>query len=517
MMSMTPKNFVFSCGTLTLAVLLGYLYLVNFIVIRSSELPKVYSQYLLETSVGIQGKVIVDSGSNSLYGIEPTVLAEYFEAPVIIIAQNAGYPLLPRIYNIAEHVGKGDMVILPLEWNMYVADETLSSAFLKGVTYPDSQTSYFYDALPAKERVRFILRQLPLANVFESLLQTPLHPVAYINESLNRVKHYRQRIHSEHRSAFGSIPSVHVATKENPLSKSMDCDNYVLGNQLFKTGFMISNEFRRALSAARNITDRGATVYFTWPAVVDSDSSVCYSNVSLLPQIEDYTEQIRTVVETAGFYFVGNLRDSRFPSRCYVDTHYHITETCAVERTQRLVKQFAHNDVTPINGDTSPYKLLQMANERLDNIKEINLLPSLNNMLPFVTKVKPMDFDSKILLLKGWHRPESWGVWSDGETSTLLLKIDPKLLEAQLLTISLSGTYYNGIEMTGVIINGEDFGQHDLTDKIFTVPVALLNNGMLRLKLNHHHVVSPTDLDASNDARKIKYGLTKIWLKNITK
>lgn len=507
-MTMTPKTFLFSSATLLLSLLAIYLYVVNYKVMASSALPGFYPQYILESAVEIKGKVIVESGSNSQHGIEPSILADYFQAPVIVVAQNAGFPLLPRIYNLARYAMKGDVVIFPLEWNMYVSDETLASDFLEKISQPDSSMNYYYDALPIGEKVRFILRQFPPANVIASL-RTSVAPVESKKKELTLLELYRLRINSEHRSAFGSVPPENIATVEDPLSQGMDCDSYVLGNQFFKTGFTISDQFRRALAAMHHLTDRGVRVYLTWPAVVDSVSSTCYKNEASLPRIRAYAERIRSTVEASHIKFIGDFNNSHFASECYVDTHYHITETCAYDRTLRLVDQLDRAGVTATNSNTSPKQLLKIAEERLDDTaRSINY--SLEKLLPPVVDVKPSGFNSELLLSNGWGKPEKWGVWSLGRKSTLSLRVAPEALRGGGVILFIKGRYYNGDEKTHVMINGEDFGWHILRNQSFEVPSELLAKGVLRLQLEHKNPISPYSLGKSNDLRKLKYGLSQI-------
>jgi hypothetical protein len=510
---MTPKTFLFTSATLFLALLAAYLYVVDSKVMKVTELTGFYPQYLLESVAEIKGKVIVESGSNSVHGIEPSILAEYFGAPVIVVAQNASFPLLPKIYNLARYAIKGDVVILPLEWNMYASEEVLPSDFLKKISYPDSSMSHYYDALPIGEKVRFILRQFPLANVIASL-RASVTPLVSKKKTLDLLESYHLRINSGHRSAFGSVRPEDIRSVESPLSKALGCDVYVLKNQMSKTGFTISNEFRRILAAISHLTSRGVDVYFTWPAVVDSVSSACYKDESILPKINAYAELIRSTVEASDIKFIGDFVDSRFSSECYVDTHYHITETCAYDRTQRLVDQLERTGVKSINSKVSSKQLLNIVGERLNNASTA-INDSLEELIPPVVYVKPSGFNSELLLSSGWSQPEEWGVWSIGKESTLLLRVAPEVLRGTRFKLFLKGRYYNGAEITGVKINGEDFGWHILSNKSFDVPSELLVNGLLRLQLAHKTPISPYTLDKSNDQRKLKYGLSDIFLEEI--
>lgn len=503
-MILRPASFLLVTAAMVVAVLSGYVSLVDTRVLASQEPPMNYPQFLLASSAGVSGKVIVESGSNSQHGIEPSILADYFQGPVIIVARNAGFPLVPKIYNLARYAEKGDVVILPLEWNLYVDDEILGSDFLKAISRPDSRMSYYYQNMPALEKIRFIIRQFPLSNVIESLLASENLQKAYRDKKA-KLSHYRHLLDANDKTAFGGIRSG----ESGAVQKALACDGYILGNQLLRTGFTISDEFRRALASLHHLVDRGATVYFTWPAVVDSRIGACYQGKSLRPVIDDYADDIRSVVEEAGYQFVGDFREGRFPQECFADTPYHLTDVCAVDRTRRLVEQLVRAGVKPTNSATSPAQLLEAGREQL-GLSYRALTPRLEGGLPGVERVRPNSFNSSILLASGWSRPEKWGVWSNGSESSLSLRVAAKLLAGSGLEIKLRGRYFNGVEPTGVTINGINFGQHVLKNKSFKVAHESLDGDILRLRLIHPNAISPLQLGRGKDARRLKYGLTEI-------
>jgi hypothetical protein len=178
------------------------------------------------------------------------------------------------------------------------------------------------------------------------------------------------------------------------------------------------------------------------------------------------------------------------------------------------VDQLERTGVKSINSKVSSKQLLNIVGERLNNASTA-INDSLEELIPPVVYVKPSGFNSELLLSSGWSQPEEWGVWSIGKESTLLLRVAPEVLRGTRFKLFLKGRYYNGAEITGVKINGEDFGWHILSNKSFDVPSELLVNGLLRLQLAHKTPISPYTLDKSNDQRKLKYGLSDIFLEEI--
>jgi hypothetical protein len=505
-MNMRPQTFLALTTIMVAAALAGYLYLVDSRVLVSPGPSMSYPQYLLEASAEVKGKVIVESGSNSQHGIEPALLADYFKGPVIVVAQNAGFPLLPKIYNISRYAQKGDVLILPLEWNLYVDDAVLSTDYLAGVSRPDSSVNYYYQNLPLVEKVRFILQQFPLENVLYSLTAV-VDPVEDLRKMQARLASYRRNLAAEDKAAFGGIP----ARKARLDQAQEHCDRYILGEQLFQHGFTISAEFRRVLTHLRQLADLGVSIYFTWPAVAEARLGNCYESPSVAASIASYSAQIRALIEASGFQFIGDFHDSRFPLECFADTPYHLTDVCAVERTRRLVSEFSQLGIKPTRSDTSPAQLLTAAGVELEGSYRA-IISLLETFLPPVKQVHPQGFNTELLLADGWSQPEDWGVWSRGRLSTVTLRVAPALRQANKLKILVRGRYFNGREATTVTINGRSFGRHILTEKRFRIRTAELDDGKLHLQFGHHNPVSPSALGLGDDARQLRFGLTEIRL-----
>lgn len=515
-MKLTAKKFLLISAALLVAGLGSYIYLVDRWSFPKRPLPElyIYSQYLLESSADIHGKVIIESGSNSQHAIAPSVLAEYFKGPVITVAHNAGYPLAPKVSNLAAYLKPGDVVILPLEWIHYGRDDKLPTDYLKLISAPSSRESYYYNNMPVWERLRFLLRQFPLKNAIASLREPPADFETLARQQLSQLSHYEGLIRSGNRSAFGNSDKKspkHGQVASDPrtgMAKLQSCDNYLFGPRL-RREFNITTDFRRALAGLEKLARQDVTIYFTWPAVVDYASSRCYQDEELMRKVNAYASQVRVLVEQQGFNFIGDFRDSHFPSRCFSNTYYHITEECAQLRSERLVKQLHKAGASPTNSDTSPGQLLKIADQRLQQTRT-DLIARMEKRLPPARAVHTNRMGTHLLLSRGWSLPEKSGAWSMGSTSTLSMKIPPKFRHEHALTLDIRGNYFNGEELTGVIVNGHDLGGHVLTSARFELPMESLDDDILRLQLNHSNPVSPHALGKSDDKRKLKYKLLRL-------
>ena len=509
-MQLPARLFLLLTATLLIGALYGYVRFVNAHAFERRELPIVYAQFLLESSTQTGGKVIIESGSNSKHAIVPDILAAYFEAPVITVAQNAGYPLLPKLYNLLHYVEAGDVIVLPLEWNLYGDDAVLTKDFLEAISRPESSMTHYYDALPPTESGRFLLTQYPLQEVVASI-RAMVDPLEFARENLATASDFQALLLSDSRTAWGNTKSRGSNESVAPAVGRLSCDDYVFAAQQ-RNGFSISAEFRRALAALDSVRDKGAKVFFAWPAVVDSKDSDCYQDDALKAKVQAYTEEIRALLQAAGYPMLGDYRDSHFRAECFVDTYYHITHACARERTRTLLANLRSAGAEPIRARTRPGAFLRAAERRLDAMRPALVKP-LEPNLPVVSRVTAKTLETDVLLSGGWAMPEERGVWTLGWHSSLVLRLPTELASAERLRLRIRGEYFNGVEKTGVQIGSADRGNHVLQNKVLWISQAQLDGDLLRLQLTHDDVRSPHELGRSDDRRKLKFMLRELVVK----
>jgi len=368
-MAMSARSFLIFSLISFLLMLVAYAWLVSARAIPERTMPFFYPQFLLESSKPIRGKVIVESGSNSVHAIDPYQLAEYFQAPTLVTANNAGYPLEPKIFNLAKYLRKGDVVILPLEWNQYVYPDTYPTDFLSRVLDPDKSIGHYFNNLPTWKKLQFIYTKLPLVDAFNTIWAN-IGESAEPDTDMRRVNALAAKLGSGQRRAFGgnlrSGPKDMAAGMTMNSGRLKKCDEYLFAQQQLLYGYKISDTFRRNLPLLKHLQNQGASVYFTWPAVVDHPQSQCYTG-EVFPResLQRYARDIESLVESEGFRFIGSIDDSRFPADCQLDTYYHLTERCALLRTSKLIDQLKAAGVEPIVSDHTPEDLLQLARARL--------------------------------------------------------------------------------------------------------------------------------------------------------
>ena len=166
---MRAKSFLLAAGLMLAALVLGYAYLLNRFVLIERAVPFDYQHFLLEAAAEVEGKVVIDSGSNGSHGLDASVLATYFDAPVVIASDVGSYPLRKKIFRLSAALNRGDVLILPLEWDYYSRPKYLAARFVEGVANKNLHLAHYITDLPWAEKLRFMLTEYPFRNVFESI------------------------------------------------------------------------------------------------------------------------------------------------------------------------------------------------------------------------------------------------------------------------------------------------------------------------------------------------------------
>jgi hypothetical protein len=509
---MKPFQFLISCVVLFLLLAASYALVIDRLVIPGQVLPFPYNQFLLESTAPIEGKVVISSGSNSIHSFDTQILSDYFQAPVIIAADSAANPLRYKIFNFYKYLKPGDILILPLEWRSYRAEAAFSEPFLENIIQHERAYDYYYTGLPIVEKLNFIFRKLPLKMVLDFFLRHDEVNIVPDIDGFERLKMFERRLQGGDNRSFGGVVRD-GPEKFEPHAALNTCDSYVFGNE--KDGHFgeISEAFLSNVDLLAKLAEKGVSIYFVWPTVVDSNTSVCYESAEVREGLERYTASLEDLVESRGFQFLGEPEDSHFDSKCFLNTYYHIRYSCAIERTNSFVEALSQNAVGPLNTTVNRGQIYGVINEYVESRRE-QLLEEKAKDLPALTEgvVTALEQETKILFREGWSGNSDKGTWSIGTESVFEIRIDASLLKHDYIYLGIDGYYFNGTERTKVEINGIPYGAEILNNQIFKIPTAEIFSQRILVQLRYSDVRSPKMLGESNDARMIKFRLQSLSL-----
>jgi hypothetical protein len=331
---MPGKNFIVFVGFFLIGIL-GACF--SYFLITQSFLPDrvaaeiKYKNILLERVPG--RRLIIDSGSNSVWSIMPRQMEEALKRPTFVVADHGAVPLEAKIYRLNRFAKRGDIVVLPLEWVQY-SMANVPSDFVEGVlgiTIFDSANretdlmlsmeygfTHYYFSLPLLERMKFILKNVNLNHIKKAIARRMDEPLISV-QLTKRLSILRYEFQT---SIAGDL--------KNDLNRkkitAINCREYVSAFPLKSTARL--NMLAQSLADLQ--ISRDIKIVITWPAVAGKD---CYDPGA----VSSLVAQIRASFERFDILVVGDPFESVFAESHMLDTYYHIDSEGAKVRTERLI------------------------------------------------------------------------------------------------------------------------------------------------------------------------------------
>lgn len=508
------KSIRFISGLFFIFVLLGSLYfiIIDRFIIYEKGVHRSYKQILLENLSGYQGKVIIIGGSDAHHGIDAEKLEELLQRPVINFGGNGDYPYKHYIYNIKKYLKKGDLVIAVIGWPYFFREENLSQVYVDSLTDKQASNQFYYANLPFLEKIRFIFTQLPYQQIMKVVFSRPddfykvKHQIDTAESFLNRMK--------EQKGTVRGGSDREGPEKINSVANRYTCDEYLIGNyaKLPLEKSQPSNEILEAIDMLESLKSDGVQVFFSWGISVDrpGHNKKCYKS-KVSRNLNVFASRIREIMNKANIPVLGKYTDYQQPENCFLNTYAHIKKSCATSLTDKMYEYGLNKFTRPagsINSEDITKNILSSIQVRRDEYR--HQYASLFNAYSkkFIgKKLHVNNFDKFIYLEKGWSITEPWGVWSEGGSSIIKMRIKPNVNYG----IYFGGIYFNNVEKTEVLINGIYVGKFILTNKIIGIPKSINKDDIITIVLKHHAPTAPASIDKkSTDMRKIKYGLKEI-------
>lgn len=284
------------------------------------------------------------------------------------------------------------------------------------------------------------------------------------------------------------------------------CDGYLF-EDVRRAGWRITSAFTAALPLVSALQQRGVSVIFAWPAVVNYADPPCYASVEQ-PILLTFQQQVRETLAASGQRVIGDPEDSHFDRAFFLDTYYHITAPAAGERTRRLIAALDAAGVIPPAG--RDFAVAAQLGERLDTLEAELLAAGQAALIEWDGRsLDAGSFTRRVLFDAGWNEPEPWGLWSQGHRSRLYFRT-PSGLTGDLL-LRIEGDYFAGEEATELRVNGVPLGSRVLRATTWRIPATMLaDQPIVEIELHHHNPRSPADLGQGADQRLLKFGLKQL-------
>jgi hypothetical protein len=271
----------------------------------------------LARRIGERPKIIFGGGSGTLYGVRAKDVQRAFGVPAVNMAVNAVLEIDYILYRLKRVLGKGDIVVLPLEYEHLVYAGKPSSVKTSFVASCDRE---FFLELPWHSRAEYVFSLIGFNKVLKLLRRRWSSRNAQDTQNCGVAL-------NQNGDVTGNVGEAPEFEPVEPLPLQQDGFTETYGLALIK-------EFSRWCKA------RGIRCYVT------------YANSVYLKAYED--ERYRTYFEALRNYFIkndigviGKPYDFFFPRRLFYDTRYHLNQDGMTLRTEQLIAMMGEMNLVP--------------------------------------------------------------------------------------------------------------------------------------------------------------------------
>ena len=275
-------------------------------------------------------KIIIISGSNAMFGIDSAMIEDITGYPVINLAGHAALDLNFFYFKLVEHIGDGDIVVMPLE-DTYYEQDGFSDWFINNMLAWGKKD--YLDYLDIADKFKFIV-SVPKERIFEGVLkQKGTNPVIQKDEIIKGMDElllsegakWRGYNHTSLNMYGDMIPEEHVTKAISKL--------YQKGVYYFQSAD-ISDAFVASYRKIKKLVSRhNGQLILTWPVSMRNK----YFDLSL-PEHLDFVDERRRLFAEESIKIECNPALFNFDAKFFFDTEYHLNKYGTMMRSENLAQ-----------------------------------------------------------------------------------------------------------------------------------------------------------------------------------
>jgi hypothetical protein len=303
------KQFLIRSTLLSIPMLIVYLLIVFFYSdsVRIFAIGNMYQHKNQSVNSVTGSRVIFNSGSTTLFGINTKQLSDELKIPIYNLAINAGLGLKFILDQTKKDVRNGDTVVLPLEYIHYkLNDPDQKHAFNYYRTYDKSKLEEF----KLTNKIKFLVSDTPLEILSDTL-----------EAKSARSGLYKYTSHlNDHGDYVGNI-----GTKLGKYDK-------VEFPQTFKETYSL----KMLTDFDKWCRERNISLYVTYPNTVYFQDYEDQNHKNYFTSLKNYFDKnnIKTI---------GSPYDAFYDSDLFFDSNYHLNTRGVAIRTEQVKKELQSN------------------------------------------------------------------------------------------------------------------------------------------------------------------------------
>lgn len=264
---MKPLRFLISTLGLTAILLIGYYsifrYQMGAVLVSESWINEVYKykEFDLHEGDSEKDRLLIVSGSNSLFGINTDELRKLTGMPVHNLAAHAALDLDFHYYKLEQILRHGDIVVMPLELPVYFRDG-YTEWFTNNMMVWEPE---FFDSLSILDKVEFV-RSVEVTRVLSGILSSGKFFQEASMDTLEGLPPIGKSVYSYQNLSFRNDILIDKPPTTKVKSLSEKGTNYL--SDLRNKGNISSGALMKLKRINELVESRGATLILTWPVTM---------------------------------------------------------------------------------------------------------------------------------------------------------------------------------------------------------------------------------------------------------
>ena len=275
-----------------------------------------YQHKIAAANALIGPRTLVVAGSNAMFGIDSAQLSNYWQRPAINLSVNAGLGL-PYILHLSTTVARrGDIILLPMEYALYLDNGVANSQI---IDYVIARDPLYWHGLHLSEKIDLVNGMAP-ERWFEGLRKIEDKPVTSGTYGAHHLNSVGDQTHSrgEDRQAADIAAVALAATPAKAWHYGMRASKESGGWQLLATYATWAREQGICLVAV--------------PTVLLHHAS--YENDAIE---QDFYATLPQRMQSLGINYVGKPRDFMYQADWFFDTDHHLQDWARQRHTASLI------------------------------------------------------------------------------------------------------------------------------------------------------------------------------------
>lgn len=256
-------------------------------------------------------KIMIVSGSNSLFSIEGKMIEEQLDIPTVNYGLHAGLGLEYILYRAEKLVKKGDIVLLPLEYEMYMGDTPFGGEYNLYISAYDPQ--YFINnTIYYKLRFIYTMKMDDIRKGIKERFFKNKGKSGYADLTLNK---------------NGDIIGNYAANSDEGNTRVELRKHY--GDRLF-VGEKAKVILERFVSKCKR---KGAVIIVTFPAYYSPEKRFRGRELEIVRNITDYLKANEEIV------LLSSYEKNLYDMEDFYDGNYHMNDRGRCKRTKQIIKE----------------------------------------------------------------------------------------------------------------------------------------------------------------------------------